>query len=355
MQSRNFAWIVAFFLVAIPSKNVFADTDWNSNSSWNSSSSFGNTQEKNAQSAVMTTSSDTSTSDADKTSEHADSISTSQSAVMTAQWDTSTSDADETSEHADFISTSQSAVMTTSYDTSTSDADKTLYTHGDSQAESISSLNGFEIRFGTSVPLGLANAIAFGAFSENLVTLDARDYLNVTVAASIELGYRGKYAGVYLQQYIGGSIYKGDEFDTLADFSNDYKAFLYGSKLSVPLYKKNATSFTGASYLTLKGFLDYNDIHYFIITLGFGIKYGMHADIPFFTSLDELDEFNYGFSIKTGLGYEYRMSSHATIGLYIEYAPYMVGGYLLKHDSSKERLSTFIHVIQPSVNIGYTF
>lgn len=67
MQSRNFAWIVAFFLVAIPSKNVFADTDWNSNSSWNSSSSFGNTQEKNAQSAVMTTSSDTSTSDADET------------------------------------------------------------------------------------------------------------------------------------------------------------------------------------------------------------------------------------------------------------------------------------------------
>ena len=237
----------------------------------------------------------------------------------------------------------------------TSDADETLYTHGDSQAESISGLNGFEIRFGTSVPLGLANALAFGAISGNNVTLDARDYLNVTVAASIELGYRGKYAGVYLQQYIGGSIYKGDEFDTLADFSNDYKASLYGLKLSVPLYKKNATSFTGASYLTLKGFLDYHDTHYFIITLGFGIKYGMHADIPFFTSLDELDEFNYSFSIKTGLGYEYRMSSHATIGLYIEYAPYMVAGYFLMTDASKEILSSFIHVIQPSVNIGYTF
>ena len=86
----------------------------------------------------------------------------------------------------------------------------------------------------------------------------------------------------------------------------------------------------------------------------------MHADMPFFTSLDELDEFNYGFSIKTGLGYEYRMSSHATIGLYIEYAPYMVAGYFSMRDSSKEIfskeiLSSFIHVIQPSVNIGYTF
>lgn len=347
MHFRNFAWIVAIFLVAVPSKNVFADTEWNS------SSSFGNTQENNSQSAVMVAPWGTSPSDAGETPEHAESASISQSAIITDPWGDSSSNTDESPSNTGEPTSDVDSSSNT--DERTSDVDNTLNMYGGTQAESISSLNGFEIRFGTSVPLGLAHAIVFEGVSGGKLHLGSRDYLNVTAAASIELGYRGKYVGVYLQQYIGGSIYKGDEFDSLADFSSAYKLFLYNPSQSKPIYKKNDTSFAGASYLTAKGFWNYQDAHYFIITLGVGVRYGMYADMPFLFSLDDLNDFEYGFSIKTGLGYEYRMSSHTTIGLYIEYAPYMVSFYYSDLNSPKEFVKSFIHVIQPSVNIGYTF
>lgn len=180
------------------------------------------------------------------------------------------------------------------------------------RASSISDdITGFELRAGVSVPVGAT-------------------HLSVGVQGNVEIGYRWEYIGLYLQQNLGGNIYLKDDF---------YQKI-----------KKGASAFSGSTYLTIKGLISSSTHkHYLSVIFGVGVTYGNFEYMPFIIPNDVSYPYS-GFTLKAGLGYEYRITNDMTFGVSVEYMPYMVGG--MKKD---DYAFVFYHMVQPHIHFGYTF
>lgn len=203
------------------------------------------------------------------------------------------------------------------------------------KADDNKTVNGFEMRLGFSTPIGMADTQWV-----NPKTNQTAEYLNIGFTMGLELGYRWSHFGLYLQQYLGGSVYKGDNFDKLY-LTDDYVADIS--------LENGTTSFFGSTYIAGKGFIG-NQTSSFVISFGVGLIYGSKEILPI-DSLEILeDKVYYGLALKAGIGYEYRMTSNSSFGIHIDYAPYMLSGFF-----KGKFISKFIHTVQPSVHFGYTF
>lgn len=193
----------------------------------------------------------------------------------------------------------------------------------------------FEMRHGFSTPIGMADTQWVNPNTNQTV-----EYLNIGFTMGLELGYRWSHFGLYLQQYLGGSVYKGDNFEKM------YITDGYVADISL---ENGTPSFIGSTYIAGKGFIG-NQTSSFVISFGVGLIYGPKEILPIDTPEILEDKMYYGLALKAGIGYEYRMTSNSSFGIHIDYAPYMLSGSI-----KGKIISKFIHTVQPSVHFGYTF
>ena len=184
---------------------------------------------------------------------------------------------------------------------------------------------GFSISTGLSVPL------TFGHVYKDVSRKD--NYTSVGFLADILLGYRWQYAGVYLRQQIGSTLYLGDEYNYIIPLTVE------------PVDNKKYDSFlTGKTMLLGKAFYPVHEDHDIYFSMGVGMSYTTN-----FYGVKRVASF---FEFTTGIGYEYHFDNHVHFNVGLEYAL----SYLHYRINNKNKTyHYFMHAFIPTLSLGYTF
>ena len=183
---------------------------------------------------------------------------------------------------------------------------------------------GLQLQLGLSVPISFSRT-----YTESL---RKANYREVGFLADIVFGYRWKYAGIFVRQQLGGSLYFGDDYSYI--FPAVYQDSIHR--------EKHDSSFVGSTSAMIRIYGSLTSSDFFFGSICPGVAY--HGNI------DGAYKVLSGFQFAAGIGYEHAFSYGKALTVSLEYTLFYYPGSIGKEDYDLR-----IHSFAPTVSIGHTF